>query len=116
MKKFLAIYTGSASNMDGWKSMEATEREKKEKAGMEAWKAWVAANQSSIIESGTPLGKTKQISAQGIADIRNNITAYTVVQAESHEAAARLFEKHPHFMIFPGDSVEVMECLPMPEV
>jgi hypothetical protein len=37
-----------------------------------------------------------------------------IVQADSHEAAARLFEKHPHFMIFPGDSVEVMECLPMP--
>jgi hypothetical protein len=23
-------------------------------------------------------------------------------------------EWHPHFTIFPGDSVEIMECLPMP--
>jgi hypothetical protein len=38
-----------------------------------------------------------------------------VVQVESHEAAAKLFEKHPHFTLFPGDSVEIMECLPMPE-
>jgi hypothetical protein len=29
-------------------------------------------------------------------------------------AAARMFEMHPHFAIFPGDSVEIMECLPIP--
>ena len=42
------------------------------------------------------------------------MTGYVIVQAESHEAAARLFENHPHFAIFPGDSVEIMECLPLP--
>jgi len=30
------------------------------------------------------------------------------------DAAARLFVNHPHFTILPGDSVEIMECLPMP--
>jgi len=44
------------------------------------------------------------------------MTAYTIVQAESHEAAAELFASHPHFMIFPGDSVEIMECLPIPRM
>jgi len=43
------------------------------------------------------------------------MTAYTVVRAESHEAAARMFENHPHFTIFPGESIEVMECTPIPE-
>jgi hypothetical protein len=42
------------------------------------------------------------------------MTAYVLVRAESHEAAARMFENHPHFTIFPGDSVEIMECLPLP--
>jgi hypothetical protein len=37
-----------------------------------------------------------------------------VVLADSHENAAGLFKDHPHFTIFPGDSVEVMECLPIP--
>jgi hypothetical protein len=41
--------------------------------------------------------------------------AYTVVQADSQEAAAKLFQNHPHFTMFPGEGVEVMECLPMPE-
>jgi len=42
------------------------------------------------------------------------MSAYTVVRAESHDAAAKLFERHPHFTIFPGDSVEVMPVLPIP--
>ena len=40
--------------------------------------------------------------------------AFTVVRAESHEAAAKLFEQHPHFAIFPGDAVEIMPVLPIP--
>jgi hypothetical protein len=40
--------------------------------------------------------------------------AFTVVRAESHEAAAKLFVNHPHFVIFPGESVEVMPVLPIP--
>jgi hypothetical protein len=36
------------------------------------------------------------------------------VRADSHEAAAKLFEKHPHFSIFSGDSVEIMPVLPIP--
>jgi hypothetical protein len=42
------------------------------------------------------------------------MAAYVIVWAESQEAAARLFERHPHFAIFPRDGVEVMECLPIP--
>ncbi|MGZ3710974.1 MAG: hypothetical protein ACXVBE_04425, partial [Bdellovibrionota bacterium] len=59
-------------------------------------------------------GKTKRIDKKGISDFKNELTAYTVVEAESHEAAAKLFLNHPHFAIFPGDAVEIMECLPIP--
>jgi hypothetical protein len=37
-----------------------------------------------------------------------------VIEAEDHDAAARLFEGHPHFTIFPGDGVEVMPVLAIP--
>ena len=76
---------------------------------------WAKDNEASILDLGSPLGKTKRIDAKGISDTKNEITAYTIVQAESHEAAAALFANHPHFMIFPGQSVEVMECLPISE-
>jgi len=115
MKKFMAVFTGSPDAMAGWHALDAAERQRREAEGMQAWKAWVEANAGAIIDHGAPLGKTKRITRDGIADTRNNLAAYTVVQAESQDAAARLFEDHPHFAIFPGDGVEVMECLPMPE-
>ena len=46
--------------------------------------------------------------------MRNNLAAYVIVQAESHEAAAKMFLNHPHFTIFPGEAVEIMEWLSLP--
>ena len=68
----------------------------------------------AIVDVGGPLGKTKRASPEGLEDIKNVMVGYVVVRAESHEAAARLFDNHPHFSVFPGDSVEIMECLPLP--
>jgi hypothetical protein len=116
MKTFLATYLGFASALEKWKKLDDEQRGQQELAGKAAWGKWVKVNEKSIVDNGSPVGKTKRISANGISDTRNEIAAYTIVQAESHEAAARLFENHPHFMIFPGDSVEVMECLPMPQM
>ena len=115
MKKFLVIYIGSLSEREKAEHKTANEQEQREQRGMEAWGSWVTANANSIVDYGSPIGKTKRASPDGISDHQNRITAYTIVQAESHEAAAKMFENHPHFSIFPGDSVEIMECLPMPQ-
>ncbi len=114
MKKFMAVFTGSPDAMSGWQALDPAERQRREAEGMQAWARWVETHAAAIVDQGAPLGKTKRMTADGIADVRNQIAAYTVVQAESQEAAARLFEGHPHFTIFPGDGVEVMECLPIP--
>ena len=114
MKKFLAIYLGSAESFAKYKAMDEKMKKEKDVAGMGAWKKWVTDNKASIVEMGSPLGKTKRIDKNGITDVRNDLGAWTVVQAESQEEAAKLFLNHPHFMIFPGESVEVMECLRIP--
>jgi len=114
MKQFLAIYLGKPSGIEQWMKMDEAKRKAQEAAGMKAWGDWMNQHQAAIVVAGGPLGKTKSVSNQGIADLKNNLTGYVVVQAESHEAAARMFEKHPHFTLFPGDSVEIMECLPIP--
>jgi len=114
MKKFLAVYTGTQLSRAEWEKMDEGKRKKLEAEGMQAWGAWMIAHKAAIVEQGGPLGKTKRAAAQGISDTRNNLAGYVVVKAESHEAAARMFEKHPHFSIFPGEAVEIMECLPIP--
>jgi hypothetical protein len=116
VKRFLAVYMGThdATRRARWDDLDASERAAREKAGIEAWMQWGVKHRAAIVDDGSPLGKTKRASRDGIADTRNAITGYVIVEAESHEAAARMFEGHPHFAIFPGDSVEIMECLPIP--
>jgi hypothetical protein len=116
MKKFLAIYVGTAQAFEksNWNARPEAQRRQIEQEGMRAWAEWGARYQKSILVQGGPLGKTKRIASTGVSDIKNTMTGYVVVQAESHEAAARMFENHPHFAIFPGDSVEVMECTEIP--
>jgi len=116
MKTFLAIYTGTPAGLAAWKSMDAAQRAERERAGMQAWQAWGEAHDADIVDDGAPLGTTKRVSIDGIQDIHNHMAAYTVVRAASHADAARMFENHPHFTLFPGDGVEIMECLPMPEM
>ena len=116
MTKFMAVYVGSTAGMAKWKAMDEAKRKQSEKAGMEGWIKWGTVHAKAIVDQGAPLGKTKRISRRGIADTKNEMTGYTIVEAETHEAAAKMFENHPHFMIFPGDAVEVMECLPIPKI
>lgn len=116
MKRFLAIYIGTEAALEKaqWKKLDEEKRKALEAAGIKAWMEWGVANSAAIVDQGSPLGKTKRASAEGVTGIKNSMTGYVIVQAESHEAAAKLFENHPHFTIFPGDSVEIMECLPLP--
>lgn len=116
MKKFLAIYTGTPAAFEKWTQIPEAQRREREQTGMKAWGDWAATNAAAIVYEGGPLGKTKRATPEGISDIRNHMAGYTVLEAESHAAAAKLFENHPHFSIFPGDAVEIMECLPIPEM
>ncbi len=113
---YLAIFLGNKASprMQAWMALPEAERQSKVQQGMAAWKAWVEQHHASIALMGGPLGKTKRINERGIEDASNALGAFVIVKAASHEAAARLFEKHPHFTIFPGEAVEVMPVLPIP--
>ena len=113
---FLAVFLGSKTGAKwaAWNALSESERKAREIRGMAAWKAWVEKHQAAIVTLGGPLGKTKRVTQPGIEDISNQLAAFTVVRADSHEAAAKLFERHPHFAIFPGDGVEIMPVLPIP--
>jgi hypothetical protein len=113
---FLAVFIGSKTSpkMAAWNALSEAERQKKTQEGIAAWKSWVEQHQAAIETMGGPLGKTKKVSPDGFEDISNTMGAFTVVRTQSHEAAAKLFENHPHFTYFPGESVEVMPVLTIP--
>ena len=114
MNRYLAVFTGSPTATASWESLPESERKTRQVAGIAAWKKWASDNGASILEMGGPLSRTKLVSKTGVSNIRNNLAAFTVVRAETQEAAAQLFLNHPHFTIFPGEGVEVMEVLPVP--
>ncbi len=117
-KTFLAIYIGSPKSkaLKQWNKMTPEMQNKKTAQGISAWTKWAQKNSKRIIDMGCPIGKTLQTTSKGVSKTVNMITGYTIIEAPSHEAAAKLFKNHPHFKIFPGDSVEIMECLPLPSM
>jgi hypothetical protein len=114
MKRYLCVFTGSLNAMEAWQALPEAERERRHREGFNGWKKWMEDHAGSLAETGGPLSRTKKVGKDGISDIRNNLSAYVVVNAESQEEAARMFLDHPHFTVFPGEGVEVMEVMPIP--
>lgn len=108
MARFMAVFTGTPDPNRPAPSGETIAK------GMAAWRAWMERYKDQIVDGGGPLGKTKRVNAHGVADASNNLSAIVVIEADSHQAAAEMFEGHAHFSIFPGDGVDVMPCLPIP--
>lgn len=116
MKQFLAVFTGTPQAMEraGWHQLDSAERDRRTEQGIRAWQAWMQTHADHVVVAGGPLGKTLRVSSAGVQDTHNALCGYLVIRAVDHASAARLFEGHPHFTVFPGEAVEVLECLPTP--
>ena len=108
MKQFLITYLAPASVIAEWKKTDPAQRKEAETKMQAQWKKWMADNAKMFVNVGAGVGKTKLVNTGGTSDTKNDIMLYSVVQAESHEAAAKSFEGHPHLQI-PQSTIEVME-------
>lgn len=115
MKTFLAIYRSDPQKGDEeWNKLSKEEMDKKMHEGLEAWRKWVEDHEKMIVYAGGPLGKTLQVGKSGITSVVNRDCGFVILEAESHEEAAKTFLNHPYFSILLGENVEIMECLPTP--
>ena len=110
-KKFLVLYLIPVSVMEEWSKTEPSEKKAAEEKLKSEWNQWMSAHSAMILSTDAG-GKTKRVTSSGVSDTKNDIVLYSVVEAESHEAAAKSFENHPHLQI-PQSSIEVMEIRPM---
>jgi hypothetical protein len=110
---YLAVFLSNKAGpkWQAWYALSEEERKAKDAIGIPALEAWDDEHRQSIVYVGGPLGKTKRVTDAGIADAVNEMTAFVVVRAPSLEAAARMFEGHPHMSIFPCHAVDVMPLL-----
>ena len=95
MPHFLAVYTMTPESLARFRALPQDE-------------------QDAVDAAGLPACKTMRVTRDGVAPASNDCCGYVVVEADSIEAAARLFEGHPHFTIFPGDGVDIMPFLTGP--
>ena len=93
------------------KMMETSSAEDKKK-GMDEWGAWMKKNMGIFADMGGPTGKNMQVTSSGMKQVSNDIGGYSVVQAESAEAAAKALAGNPHFQI-PGAVIDLAEIMQM---
>ena len=110
-QKFVALYLIPAAVMADWAKTDPEVKKAAEQKLQAAWGKWMA-DHAKMILSTEAGGKTKRITASGVSDTKNDIILVSFVEAESHEAAAKAFENHPHLEI-PQASIEVMYVRPM---
>jgi hypothetical protein len=111
MKKFMVLYMASPETFAKMMKESTPEQQRK---GMEAWMAWMNKNQKAIIDGGAPLGKTRRVDTKGASDARNGVGGYSIIQANSHEDATKIFAAdHPHLHM-PGAWIEITEIMQIP--
>jgi hypothetical protein len=111
MKKFLVLYLVPAQVMDDWGKTDPETRKAAEEKLRNEWQRWMG-DHADMVALTEAAGKTKDVTATGIADTKNDIILYSIVEAENHETAAKAFAHHPHLTI-PQSSIQVMEVRPM---
>ena len=114
MKRFLVTYLAPASVIDEWKKTDPEKRKAAEEKMRDDWMKWMSKKNANIfVDKGAGVGKTRRVTRQGSGAGRNDIMLYAIVQADSHEAASKLFEDHPHLGILSA-SIEIMEVHSLP--
>ena len=110
MNKYIVLYYAPISAREMVENATPEEM----KAGMEPWIAWMARCGDALVDPGAPLGGGMNVTASGSSPSDKKVTGYSILQAESMEAAQALLDGHPHLGWMEGCEVEVHEAIQMP--
>ena len=100
MTNFVLLYTGGGM----------PEGEEEQAAVMAAWGVWYGARGEAIVDGGNPFGPSKSVSDKGVSDgpiSTPPVTGYTIISADSLDAAVAMVQDHPHLKY--GGQVSVYE-------
>jgi hypothetical protein len=109
--KYLVLYLIPSAVIADWAKTDPAVRAPAEQKMRAAWDDWMAQHGHMLLSTEAG-GATKRVTQSGAADAKNDIILYSLIEADSHETAAKAFENHPHLTI-PQASIEVMAVRPM---
>lgn len=113
MKKFFVLYMAKIADFQKVVAEMAKQTPEQRAKEMKEWSTWTSEHKGAVVDEGVPVGKTKRVTSTQISDVKNEIGGYSIIQANSHDEAAKTLQSHPHFKILPNGWIEVMEILPM---
>ena len=74
---------------------------------------WAEQAGDAVVDLGVPLGSGNHIDGGDTSGSSNEASGYSILQADSLEAATGVLASHPHLQV-PGNTIDVLEFLPMP--
>lgn len=101
MANYLFAYTGGG--------MAETDAERE--AAMAAWGQWFGKVGPAIVDAGNPFGPSTSVGAGGNGAAESGLTGYSVLAADSIDAAAELAKDCP--IIANGGKVDIYETVPV---
>lgn len=110
MEKFLVLYHAP---MEAMQTMATATAEQKE-AGMAAWMSWKDEAGDAVVDFGSPLMPGEIATKDGnFGPEMNEITGYSIMQANSADELKGMLKSHPHLDWWDGCKIEVKPCIPM---
>ncbi len=87
------------------------ERPEKGAKHMAKFEAWVGGLGDAVVNPGHPLGKSKTVSSSGVSDDgrSNPLVGFSIMKADSMDAALEMAKGYPHLEIGTVEVVEMME-------
>ena len=78
---------------------------------MARWQAWLGDLGDAVVNPGTPLGKSRIVSSDGVSDDGgpNPLTGFSIVKADSMDAALEMAKECPFLEIGTIEVAEVMK-------
>ncbi len=108
MAKYMIMYKGEATDMSDMTEAQVGEV-------MAAWGAWMEKVGPALADIGTPFGPGTSIVDNGTIGTATSLTGYSIVEADSMEAAQALASDHPYLSEGRGSfAIDVYELLPVP--
>lgn len=113
MQKFIVLYMAPAASLEEWmKQPEELRKVDEERMKLE-WDAWVTAHKDMFTGMTAGAGKTKRVTDGSVAEVKNDVMMFSIVEATSHDVVAEVFKQHPHFGI-PGAWIDIMPAHELP--
>ena len=108
MSQFMMVYKGEATDMSDMSEEEAG-------AVMAKWAEWMQGVGSALTDMGMPFGPSSSIVDDGSAGTAAPLTGYSIVEADSMDAARALADGHPFLIEGKGNyAVDLYELMPVP--